>query len=413
VSDDYDVKAEREKWRRAREDYQRRQDTKEYRERLIMPEPKVVHPLAIVENAIVILSNDPAWMSALAYDEMLRKTMLVNSEPRPLEDNDVVAIQCWLQRDGGLRRIGKHSVQDAVDRCCRARPYHPLRDYLSALQWDGIPRVTCWLARYLGADDTVYTTAIGRMFLVAMVARILRPGCKADHMMVLEGAQGIRKSMACQVLAGEYFTDNLHDIDTKDVSLSLRGVWLVEVSEMHAIGRSEATALKAFMSRPVERFRPPYGREEVIEPRQCVFVGTSNKDQYLRDDTGGRRFWPVKCGFIDIDGLRADRDQLFAEAVKLFEEREPWWPDADFEAEHIEPQQEARYEADEWSNLIADYLNNRLLGETTTIAQIAKEALGLEYSRLGMNEQKRIAAILRKLGWVLKVTNGRRFWQHA
>jgi predicted P-loop ATPase len=382
-----------------------------YRERLIMPEPKVVQPLAIVENAIVILSKDPEWMSKLAYDEMLRKTMLVNSDPRPLEDNDVVGIQCWLQRNGGLRRIGKSSTQDAVDRCCRAHRYHPLRDYLTALEWDGTARVDNWLTRYLGAEDTAYTQQIGRMFLVAMVARILRPGCKADHMMVLEGAQGIKKSMACQVLAGDYFTDNLRDIDHKDVSLHLRGVWLVEISEMHAIGRAEATALKAFMSRQEERFRPPYGREEVIEPRQCVFVGTSNKDQYLRDETGGRRFWPVKCGTIDIEGLKADRGQLLAEAVALFEEREPWWPDAAFEAEYIEPQQETRYEADEWANLIEDHLANRMLGDKTTIAQIAKEALGLEPARLGMAEQKRISAILRRLGLKAKVGNGRRWWE--
>jgi predicted P-loop ATPase len=382
-----------------------------YREGLIMPEPKVVQPLAIVENAIVILSKDAEWMTKLAYDEMLRKTMLVNSQPRPLEDNDVVGIQCWLQRHGGLRRIGKNSTQDAVDRCCRARPYHPLRDYLTALEWDGSVRVTNWLARYLGAEDTAYTAAIGRMFLVAMVARILRPGCKADHMMVLEGPQGIKKSMACKVLAGDYFSDNLRDIENKDVSLHLRGVWLVEISEMHAISRAEATALKAFMSRPVERFRPPYGREEVIEPRQCVFVGTSNKDQYLRDDTGGRRFWPVKCGVIDIEALEHDRDQLFAEAVSLFEEREPWWPDAEFEAEHIAPQQEARYEADEWSNLIVDYIDHRLLGDKITIAQLAKEALGLEHSRLGGAEQKRIGAILRRLSWEAKVANSKRWWQ--
>lgn len=391
-------------------EHSRRLDAANYREKLVMPD-KIVHPLAIVENAIVILENDPQWAGRLRYDDMLRKTMFVNSEPVPLADHHVVGIQCWLQRNGGLRRIGKASTWDAVDRVCRAHAYHPVRDYLRDLEWDGKVRVLGWLTRYCGVPQSAYTDAVGKMFFVAMVARIMRPGCKADHMLILEGPQGIKKSMVCQTLAGEaWFSDNLREIESKDVSIHLRGKWLVEWSEMHAMGRTEATALKAFMTTTHERFRPPYLREDVIEARQCVFVGTSNKDAYLRDETGGRRFWPVKCGEISIENLRTDRDQLFAEARALFEEGEPWWPSAEFEAEHIAPQQEARYEADEWTNLVTDFLRD-LYRDEATIAEIAKSAIGLEAARLGLVEQKRIAAILSKLGWLRRVSNSRRFWQ--
>jgi predicted P-loop ATPase len=382
-----------------------------WKDHCIMPEPKIPHPLPILENACIALELAPQFHGKFGWDEMLAAPMIFQSEPRQVTDDDVTEVQRFLQREG-LRRIGHIPVHQAIHNICRKHKYHPVRDYLRSLQWDDVQRTFVFAHRYLGCDESIYSSRIGQMWLIAMVARIFDPGCKADHMVVLEGPQGIKKSMACQVLATEpYFSDHLPDITSKDASISMRGKWLIEHSEMHAVGRAEATALKAFMSRTHEKFRPPYLREDVREPRQCVFVGTSNKDQYLRDETGGRRFHPLKCGDIDIESLKADRDQLFAEAVMLFEQGEPWWPDPAFEAEHIAPQQEARYEADEWDVLIGDYIEHRLLGEKLTIPQLAKEALGLDASRLGMVEQKRIAAILIRRGWVRRISHSKRWWE--
>jgi predicted P-loop ATPase len=199
------------------------------------------------------------------------------------------------------------------------------------------------------------------------------------------------------VLAGEWYSDHLPDVaDGKDVSHHLAGKWLIEVSEMSAMSKSEAAILKSFITRQVERYRPSYGRREVIQPRQCCFIGTTNKTAYLRDETGGRRFWPVKVTSIDIAALEDDRDQLFAEAVRLYRGGIRWWPDAQFEREHIKPEQDARYDADAWEDPIARYLQERT---KATVTQIAREALDIASARIGTAEQRRITTILEGLGW--------------
>jgi predicted P-loop ATPase len=366
-------------------------------------------PVPNLANAMLVLRSAPEVKRAFAFDEMLRASILdevipgtMDPEistldlPRPVRDTDVSALQEWLQKIG-LPKLGRETVHQAVDLRAQERGFHPVRDYLNAVSWDGRPRVRTWQSTYLGAEASPYTEEIGTLFLIALVARIFKPGCKADYMMVLEGPQGARKSTACAILGGEWFSDNLPDVTTgKDVSQHLPGKWLIEIGELSAMSRAESAHLKAFITRPVERYRPSYGRKEVIEPRQCVFIGTTNQTVYLKDETGGRRFWPVKVGYIDTDALRRDRDQIFAEAVVLYRQGRQWWPASSFEREHIAPEQEARFEADAWEEIVAAWLTSE---EKTTVTAVAKGALHIETPRIGTADQRRIASILERLSW--------------
>jgi predicted P-loop ATPase len=391
--------------------------------------PSWVHDAVIGDNGrlLAVLASAVAALKAempdyFALDEMLGAPMLMHTlenmdreefAPRPMTDADVSVVQIMLQH-AGLKRLSKDVAHQAVGHLAEQRRFHPVRQYLGGLVWDRRERAARLFPDYFGTPDTAYMTTIGAMFLISMVARIRTPGCKVDHMPVLEGPQGGLKSTACRILGGEWFSDNLPDIgEGKDVSVHLRGKWLVEVAELHALGRAETTLLKSFISRTTERYRPPYGRLEVIEPRQCVFIGTTNRDVYLRDETGGRRFWPVKVGVINTEALARDRDQLFAEAVVRFGRGEPWWPTAQFEREHMVPEQSARYETDAWEESIQEHLGGL---DRTTIPAVA-QSLGIERARLGTTEQRRIAAVLERLGWRRgkRDARGRQLWlpEHA
>jgi hypothetical protein len=368
-----------------------------------------------VVNVLTALREDSELRDVLGYDQMLCMPVLCQPgfKARPLIDADIITIMEYLQRNG-MATVGRDTVWHAMEKRIRECRFHPVRHYLEGLQWDGTERLSAWMPVYLGSADSEYSRGIGRMFLVSMVARIFVPGCKADHMLILEGPQGQMKSTACAVLAGEWFSDNLPDITHgKDASEHLLGKWLIEIAEMHAMNRAEVTLLKSFISRQSERYRPSYGRLQVVEPRQCVFIGTTNKDTYLRDETGGRRFWPEKAGIIRIDELRQDRDQLFAEAVVAFRSGEAWWPSASFEKDHASPQQAERYEPDPWEEAIADWLRGQI--PPTTLLQVATSALGFSaVHRLGGGEARRIANIMIQLGWyrVKRGPNGVRQWRN-
>ncbi len=197
--------------------------------------------------------------------------------------------------------------------------------------------------------------------LISAVARGFEPGWKADCCPILEGEQGIRKSTALRILAEPWFTDEIADLGSKDTALQTRGVWVIEIAELDSMSRSEIGRIKAFMSRAIDRFRPPYGKRLITSPRQCVFAGSVNHGTYLRDETGGRRLWPVECkaAVIDTDGLAVILDQLWAEATYLYFQGRPWWLDSVQRNREAAEEQAERYEGDPWEESILKWVEGR------------------------------------------------------
>jgi len=231
-------------------------------------------------------------------------------------------------------------------------------------------------------------------------------------MIVLEGPQGEEKSRFCRALAGsEYFSDNIPSLNSDHVrvSMHMRGKWLIEISELAAFNKvADVESLKAFITRREEIYTPKYGRKERREPRQCLFIGTTNTDDWNRDETGGRRFWPVKVVHVDLAWMEEYRDQLFAEAREAYEAGEPHWPDRNFERRVISPQQDKRLFHDAWEETLAADLEWR---STITIADAA-QVIGIPRERLDMLAQKRLGAILRKLKWTKGMDpKGRSIWR--
>jgi predicted P-loop ATPase len=239
-----------------------------------------------------------------------------------------------------------------------------------------------------------------------MVARVEEPGCKADHALVLEGLQGIKKSTICNALASDaWFSDNLPNIgghQEKDAQQHTLGKWLIEIAELGAMKKADIEDVKKFISRRIEKFRPPYGRNEIQAPRQCVFIGTTNADTYLTDDTGNRRFWPVLMTKADIPGLRRDAQQFFAEALVAYQAGEKWWPDEEFEKKFIKPEQDLRFVGDPWEEQI-DYYVRKEMGKNAqyrvTTNNVASMGLGVTPDKMNTGISRRIAAALKRLGW--------------
>ena len=248
------------------------------------------------------------------------------------------------------------------------------------------------------------------MFFIGIVVRGYRPGVKNDHAPVFEGGQGRGKSTALKVLGGDWFADTPFRMGEKDGYLSIQGVLLYEVAELEQFNRSEVTAIKAFMSSTVDRFREPYGRRMKNMPRRCAFAATTNEDAYFKDSTGNRRFWPVETGRLDIDALIADRDQLFGEAIALMNAGVQWWPTYEQQQRLISPMQESREIPDPWHGRVYEYLEGMdtegkptMVGKVTRITarELLTRALHFELSKMGpaRAETMRIGAIMRKLGW--------------
>lgn len=373
------------------------------------------------ENVFKVLQHHPDWLGCLAMDEFANAIRVRRDTPTGLragaswdEDQDF-KLGLWLAQQLRLFIKSDSMISSGVRAAAVANVYHPVREWLDSLEWDGVPRLNEWLSEYAGVDYTEYAAAVGRKFLIGMVARIYRPGCKMDTALILEGLQGEGKSTIARALAGEWFSDTTFVMGDKDSFMALRGKWAYELAELDSFNRSESTRAKAFISSSTDSYRAPYDRIAKDWPRQCVFIGTTNQYEYFKDASGNRRYWPVLCSnTLNAAGLHEARSQLFAEAVKLFRDGEPWYPTRDEQARLFSPEQESREIHDPWEIAIAEWVKG-CANEVTSL-DVMCGALKMEVSKIDGAKQTamRVGVCMRKLGWGKKRrTGGAREWVYS
>ncbi|WP_321346434.1 VapE domain-containing protein [Halopseudomonas oceani] len=368
-----------------------------------------------LSNAYLILKHAPEWQGVLAYNEFadriekLRAPPVPDGSAGPWGDVDASKALVWLQLVWGLRLRSSSTADEAVRMVAWDNRYHPVREYLDALPvWDDVPRLPTFMRDVFGADDNAYTEHVGQGLLVSAVARIERPGCKVDEMVVLEGGQGLGKSTCVAELFGmEWYLETAEPPATKDFYVTMQGNWGVEIGEMQSFSKADINQVKMSITRRDDKYRAPYDRHASSHPRQCIFIGTTNADAYLLDPTGARRFLPVLCRKADVGYVRQWRDQLWAEALVLFQRGFRWW---DYPKDLAQAEQDERYVEDAWEEAIVDYLEGRAphvyyrAGQqgrinSVTVMELLQRALQMDMARMNKPEQRRVGDILRRLGW--------------
>jgi predicted P-loop ATPase len=366
---------------------------------LILSESGAIKPL--LANAMRILAHD----LTLGYDSFSARVTL--REPSPWgsqgawTDNDDSAASIFLQDRGAAVR--SDIANEAAAFIAHKTLFHPVQEWLCSLSWDGDPRLDGWAAECLGAEDTKITRSFASKWMISAVARIMRPGCLAKYMIVLEGAQDVGKSKALRALVNghldgdtgvQWFRDNMPDIDHDDIGLYMQGVWVIEVAELSAIRGKQWERTKSFISSPRDSFRRKFGRNLNDYPRQCVFAGTTNEEHWAGDQTGNTRFWPIRTGRIDSDRILRLRDQLWAEARFRYDEGEVWWLPENMEAE-AQKLQAQRTPEDAWASHV---LNSLGMSSETSVAEMLS-SIGVEKGRQSHGDAIRMGRVLTGLGF--------------
>lgn len=369
-------------------------------------------------NIKLILTNDPEWKGFIRYN-LLTKAIEVTGGPLEQVDSsgwDIVA-RNWLEQSKYRINVKKYDVGDQLWHVAWEASYDPLQDYLDSLKWDGVGRVSNFFKSYYGATASSedYLTKISSQFLISCVARALDPGCKMETVVVLQGAQGVGKSKSLKALAGNFFSDETISVHDKDSKALASRFWIIELAEIVSLRRTEAEAMKSFISRAEDTFRAPYARANSTQPRRCVFVGTTNEDEYLKDVTGNRRFWPVKVGEVNVEAISRDREQLWAEAVVRYQRGEKYFFSkeeaglAEVETQNV-MELPARTEAilTWWSSL-----SKR--PEAITGTTIALDCLNLLKSQIDRRVLTEIGIAMKALGFgkVQKQISGIRIWHYT
>lgn len=369
-------------------------------------------PKPLLANAITAFRCAPEWSGILRFDAFSQKTMLVGKAPwmaseqnRVWETSDDLLATNWLQHQGVY--VSPETVNLGIETAARDFTFHPVLEYLNPLQWDGQARLALWTVDGLGVAPSDFVYAVSAKFLISAVARVMRPGCKADCALILEGPQGLMKSTALRTMFQPWFADELAELGTKDAAMQLAGKWGLEMSELDSMKRGDVAKIKSFLSRAEDHFRPPYGRRPIDQKRQCVIAGTVNDSEYLRDETGNRRIWPIFCTKIDIPWLQANRDQIWAEARDEFFNGQNWWLDTPELIDAARIEQDARRVVDPWQDKIERFVIGR---SDVTPSEILDHFNIIDKDQTQL-DQNRVASCLKALGWhrtIMRTENGPR-----
>lgn len=358
-------------------------------------------------NILIALKFSPEFSCLFGYDESwrtvvaLRPPPFATREPVPCwwQDEHTTLLGAWLIYQG-FAKPNDRLIDRCVQATASAHAFHRVRDYLNHVVWDGEERIESWLIHYFGAKDTPYTRAVGKCFMIAAVARVMHPGSKVDNLLILEGAQGLRKSSALQKLAGtDFFIDNLASFGSRDASHQIAGFWIYEIAEIDRQIRGVAAGkTKSFVTTSVDFFRPAYTRRRIRVPRDSIMVGTTNLQEYLVDSSGNRRFWPVWCERADVEGLADHRDVLWAEAVGRYHAGEPWHLSPELEA-LAAIEQKRRVESHPWGELVLPFLEKiAAAGTDVSVAEIFRGPLGGRDRT--SSAEKAVVKILQGEGWI-------------
>lgn len=323
---------------------------------------------ATIDNALIILRNDPVLKGLFALDKFALREIATRNMPwrkitpknRYIKDSDDVGVRHYIETKYALK--SKQCIQDAMILIVEENAFHPIKDYFAKLKWDGTKRVETLFIDYLGSEDTLYHRETAKKMCTAAVARIIEPGCKFDNMPTLIGKQGCGKSTFVAKLGKQWYSDSFGNIQTKEAYEAIQGVWIMEIAEMAGFKKAEAEAVKHFVSKTEDKFRVAYGRRTEEFPRQTIFIPTSNDRTPLSDPTGNRRSWPIdcfvreasKCIWKDLPG---EVDQIWAEAIEMYEAGETLFLSKEVE-EMARLSQEAHTEKDERETLIREYLDH-------------------------------------------------------
>ena len=359
-------------------------------------------------NIETILTNDKDYAGTISLDEFSQRVMM---NKREFSDNDATTACSWLNRKWAMQPtpVAVHAV---VAKIASGNKYHPARNWLDGLAWDGQNRLEHFASDAFDVTTSAYSMAVSKNFFIQAVARIYRPGCKADCMLVLEGDQGVFKSQTmASLVPDQWHAEANQGFGEVDFFEAMSGKWIIEIAELQSMKGRSLEKIKQTISSTTDRYRKKYERTSIDYPRQSVFVATTNESQWLHDTSGGRRFWPLHCKSANLEYIRNTRDQLWAEAVKRFTEGEKWW---EMPEEETLLEQGARMVEDSWETEISGFLD-KLSRDYITTSELLRDCLGIEIGKHERAHQMRISDVLRKLGWHKPLVNirigNKRVWK--